>query len=397
MKDSLFQIIASSLSFILPKKSNLIILGGGDRKQFQGNGKYLLLYLKASQNKDLEFYWSAFTKKQRDYLRRLKLPFINPYSLKGFFKILRAKYLFLEKSTKDVYYSGSIIGRFNFIQTWHGTPMKKIGHEDIVYPNNLKGKIRKHSHRLQKQLGLLTRQRFKLILATSPKVQELFIKVFDNERVRVLGYPRNDVLFHTELAVDDLSSRFLFQKFNRIILYAPTFRDSKDSMSPFSMDLEGFNQQLKAKNFLFLIKKHPWQKNIEIQNGLSHILDISEEVDDIQELYPHVDLLVNDFSGAFFDFLMTGRPIIYYPYDYDQYIKEDRQLNLDYKKDLPGPFATTEAELIDLIFSVDLWSQEKAYRERYRRICEQFNQHVDGSSSIRLLQYLYPTQDFKEL
>src|SRR5699024_5687039 len=115
------------LSYLIPRKKNLIVCGGGDAGQFQGNPKYILLYLLKSKNKDLEFYWSSKSKEQRKKLKSLSIPFINPYSLKGFFIILRAKYLFIEKSSFDVYYSRSIFGRFNFIQTWHGTPLKKIG------------------------------------------------------------------------------------------------------------------------------------------------------------------------------------------------------------------------------------------------------------------------------
>src|SRR5699024_2758021 len=74
-----------------------------------------------------EYYWSSKTTKQQENLKLLKIPFINPYSWKGFFKLLRAKYMFIEKSSYDTYYSTSIFGRFNFIQTCHGSPQKKFG------------------------------------------------------------------------------------------------------------------------------------------------------------------------------------------------------------------------------------------------------------------------------
>lgn len=127
MKNYILFFLLVVLSYIVPKKKKLIICGAGDSKQFQGNPKYLLLHLRKNNDLNIEFYWSAKSQKQRDELRNLNIPFINPYTFQGFWKILRAKYMFIEKSSFDVYYTKNIFGRFNFIQTTHGSPLKKIG------------------------------------------------------------------------------------------------------------------------------------------------------------------------------------------------------------------------------------------------------------------------------
>src|SRR5699024_10824856 len=117
MKNKVLFSLLFLLSYFFPKKKNLLIFGGGDGKQFQGNSKYLLLFLMKNNVEGLEYYWSSKTTKQQENLKLLKIPFINHYSWKGFFKLLRAKYMFIEKSSYDTYYSRSIFGRFNFIQT----------------------------------------------------------------------------------------------------------------------------------------------------------------------------------------------------------------------------------------------------------------------------------------
>src|SRR5690606_19878170 len=124
MKNYCLHSLLLILSYIIPKKKNLIIFGAGDAKQFQGNPKYIYQYLRVNQCKSLESYWSAKSKMQQQFLADMNAPFIDPYSISGFFKILRAQYMVIEKSTFDVYYTKMIFGRFNFIQTWHGTPLK---------------------------------------------------------------------------------------------------------------------------------------------------------------------------------------------------------------------------------------------------------------------------------
>jgi len=44
------------LSYIIPKKDNLILLGSGGGNDFEGNPKYLFLYL-LKNKKRLHFYW----------------------------------------------------------------------------------------------------------------------------------------------------------------------------------------------------------------------------------------------------------------------------------------------------------------------------------------------------
>ena len=50
-------------------------------------------------------------------------------------------------------------------------------------------------------------------------------------------------------------------------------------------------------------------------------------------------MLITDYSGIFFDFLLLEKPIIFYCYDYYKYLKKDRELYFHYlDKDItPGP------------------------------------------------------------
>lgn len=384
------------LSFIIPKKKNLIVCGGGDAKHFQGNPKYILLYLLKYKNHHLEVYWSSKTKQQQDQLDSLNLPYIDPYSWVGFFTLLRANYIFIEKSSFDAYYIRSVFGRFNFIQTWHGTPIKKIGIDTEGQNTSLPLLSRQNSlfYKFLKGICFFSRQKFKLITAPSEITAKLFKRAFENKNVAVTGYPRNDIFFDHNLSIRDFEEELNLKSFDRVVLYAPTFRDNTQQTSPFTNPLNHYNNTLKDKNYLLLVKKHPWQKNLTIQKGLSHIKDVSIFVCDIQELLIHTDILITDFSSCFFDFMLSGKPIIYYSYDFESYIKQCRSLYIDYYKDLPGPFAKDEKELFDLVFSVEEWKNKILYKNQYKKVLDGYNTYQDGHSTKRLLEKLFPLQNF---
>lgn len=233
MKNYLLQLLLFLCSYFAPKKKNLVILGAGDSKQFQGNPKYVYQFL-CSVNSNLEFYWSAKSKDQREILANNGTPFINPYSVKGFFKILRAKYLIIEKSSFDIYYIKSIRGRFKFVQTWHGSPFKKVGvhaADHLSSSIHMSSNMESRKYRFLKRIKFFSRQKYKVITSPSEAVSKIFQGAFENENTVITGYPRNDVLFNAGLAVNDYAAKFEFSKYAKIILYAPTFRDNKDARS----------------------------------------------------------------------------------------------------------------------------------------------------------------------
>ena len=113
------------LSYIIPKNNNLYLFGAGRGTLFKGNPKYLYLYLLKNEY-PYQISWITKNRSVYDRLNEKSYPVLKMYSIMGFWKILKAKYLIIEMSARDVYFIGYIAGNFNFIQTWHGTPLKKI-------------------------------------------------------------------------------------------------------------------------------------------------------------------------------------------------------------------------------------------------------------------------------
>ena len=66
---------------------------------------------------------------------------------------------------------------------------------------------------------------------------------------------------------------------------------------------------------------------------------------DMTDLLAAADLLVTDYSSSLFDFSLTGRPMVLWAYDLDDYRERQRGLYLDPHTDLPGPVVATGQEV----------------------------------------------------
>jgi len=380
----IIQLIFSFLSYLIPKDKRLIVCGSGDGRLFNGNPKYLYMYLH-KHNTDIKYYWSTKNKDVYNSLKNLNYPVVLTNTLGGFFILLRARYFVIEKSSLDVTYTKSILGRFNYVQSNHGTPLKKVGNDAITL---IKNPI---IDRFMKKHKLYSKLKYKYFLSKSHEEDAILLSAFGNKNIITLGYPRNDSFFNKDLLFFNYYKKLNLNTFKKVFFYAPTFRDNYLSVVPFSDNIYNLNKYLNENNYVLFVKKHPMEKLLKIPKDLSNIKDISFEIDDIQEILPFVDVLITDYSSTFFDYILTGKPVIYYSYDFEEYLNNCRGMYYDYYKELPGPFAKTENELINLIKNIDLWSKKESYKHEYNKLVDKFNKFKDGNSSKRLINLLFST------
>jgi len=357
------------LSYIISRKKGLILLGGGLGKKFNGNSKYFYLYLirKHSERKlypCISFYWITESYKLYQELKEKNMPVLYKYSIRGFWQILRAEYIVIESGTAigegghDIGYERLFFGKFNIVQTWHGIPIKRICLDALEDRglNNVLEIVYYYLHK--KELSL-----YCCVPAQSKYDQQVLTKAFANPNARILGSARNDIFFDHQYSYKNYQQKFALDKYKKVILYAPTFRDRENSVKPFTEDdLDELNRFFVDQNYVFLVKKHAFDKNLVIPSDLLRIIDVSDKVDDIQEVLIHSDILITDYSSVCFDFALTGRPIIYYPYDFGDYLQSSRKLYIDYFTDMPGPFAKNARELLDLIVNWNIWFEDHNYQ-----------------------------------
>lgn len=357
-------------SFIIPKNKDLFLVGAREGNSFAENSKHIYLYANKIESSK-KFIWITKDNGVLNKLKNRNLPVVYMYSIIGFWLILRANKLILSSSQNDVSYFRILPGRFKSIQLWHGSPIKD-------FPFASKGKTL--PGKLNTIFLKLQYYKYEFVLHTCKKTKWVFEKCFLTKKVKVLGYPRNDCLFQpTNFEnIPDL------KKYKKVFLYMPTFRDTKSSVAPFSKKgLEKLNRFLRENEYILLTRKHFAEKNWKVEKSYSNILDVSK-IGDAQELMSKADVVISDYSGTILDFCLLNRPIIFYPYDYKEYLLESREISIDYFKDLPGPFAYSEDELLELLKNTDNWFNNKKYVLRYKDFVNNFNEFKDCNSSKRV-------------
>lgn len=252
-----------------------------------------------------------------------------------------------------------------YIQTWHGTPLKKIGLD--VPDSDLD-----YAHESEK---------FSYMISPSKYCTEKYISAFGLEGrediVLETGYPRNDALFTFDQAKVNAVLRELdIPRGKKLILYAPTFRDNKHSQvsgyeNATGIDFEKLREQL-GDEYLILFRAHYFvAKEMDFTKLKDFVIDVSD-YEDVNDLYIISDMLVTDYSSVFFDYANLKRPIIFYMYDYEDYKANARDFYLD-QNELPGPIAKTQDELVKAIEDTILFIPDA----RYSMFNQKFN-HLDG-------------------
>lgn len=382
-------IILVVLSHFIPKNRNLILFTSHHGELFKGNPKYLFLFLSKNKISEIKYFWITTNKKIYSDLKKQNYPVIFTLSWKGVIYALRAFYYVIDLDTSGCT-SGSFfasLGNFNIIQTWHGIALKKIGRDAS---NKEKGFLNK----ISTYFFLRLFKKAKLVL-TGSEIEEINMKKsFDVENTKTLGFPRNDVFFDKDMLFHDYIKILHLSKYEKIILYAPTWR-YKYEKKPFSEEfLMTLDNYLTETNQLMLVKAHPYDRSTKLTVNSRNILNISKNMEDIQEILVCTDLLITDYSSVFFDFVLTNRPVIFYPYDYDNYLDE-RDMYYDYYSEIIGPFAKNENELFGLIKNIGSWFNNKDYQEKYQLFKNSFHKYQDGKSSERVMTYLMKEMELK--
>ena len=247
----------------------------------------------------------------------------------------RAKYVFTDSGIRYKYVKkpGQV-----FVNTWHGTIMKLMG-IDNSYERLTMGII---------QRSILFSD---YLIFPSDYLKERLLKSFMLEDVypgKILlgGYPRNSV-FLDESKCIDFRSRFGLEN-HEIFIYMPTFKGlvdnrkdekQKDEVTEFLVKIdEGMND-----GQILFVKLHPYNTQKIDFDKYDHIMAFPEGFE-IYDIVNMADCLITDYSSVFFDFANTGRKIIIFNYDEEEYLA-DRGFYFPLS-DLPFPKVQTVTDLI---------------------------------------------------
>ena len=169
------------------------------------------------------------------------------------------------------------------------------------------------------------------------------------------GLPRNDVLYHvTKEEVIALKKNLGLPLDKKILLYAPTWRDSYDKGASYAikppMNLKKWEEKLKDE-YVLLFKTHTYTTNLLGIEFNDFALDFTS-YPVINDLFKVADILISDYSACIADFSILERPIISFAYDYDEY-KAARGLYIDFAKEMPNGILDTEDKVVNHILTMD--------------------------------------------
>jgi len=263
-----------------------------------------------------------------------------------------------------------------YLQTWHGTPLKKI-HFDALWAR---------PERLVPLNADIAR--WDLLLSPNADTTRTTRAAFGYRgEVAETGLPRNDVLsgpraqqirarVRRELEIPDDAP---------VVLYTPTWRDDLVGEGfPLQLDLEAFARRL--PDSVLLLRLHYLDSGrLGRLNGRG-VRDVSFHPE-ISELYLAADVLLTDYSSTMFDFAVTGKPIVFFTYDFAHYRDNLRGFYYDFSAVAPGPLLSTSPEVVDAL--TDLDEVRRTYDGAYSRFRERFCYLEDGRATERVVTRLF--------
>jgi CDP-glycerol glycerophosphotransferase len=276
------------------------------------------------------------------------------------------------------------------VQTWHGTPLKRLGVDLAAGTDNGMYSSDEVVQRYRQEAT-----RINYMLSPSNFCTEKFRSAFDlasmgkADCIIQQGYPRNDYL--SRFLPDDVRTtkvRLGIPENKKVILYAPTFRDNQHRAGrgfsfELAVDFCEWQRRL-GSDYIVLFRAHylvSSRLDLEMYNEFEY--DVSR-IGDINDLYIVSDILVTDYSSVFFDYAILHRPILFYMYDRADYAKELRGFYLDLDE-LPGPIIESEIDLLNAVISI----ADREDQLPYPLFEKKFFPLEDGKSAYRSLNEIH--------
>lgn len=271
-------------------------------------------------------------------------------------------------------------GQF-YLQTWHGgVSLKKV---EKAVENHLSADYVQASKKDSKLIDAM-------ISNSKWQTNDYRKNFWYDGPIYEVGLPRNDIFFgDNQKIINKVRSFFNIADYSKIILYAPTFRNNKsieEQQKMYTVNSEKIINICANKfnsDYIFIKRVHP---NIASNFKVDETDKIKDgnSYPDMQELLVAADILITDFSSSIFDFMLKSSRIFLYGTDYDDYLKNDRGLNFDIKKDLPFSFANTEAELLANIKNFN----EKEENIKIENMKSMLGLSDDGTASEKISAFL---------
>ena len=263
------------------------------------------------------------------------------------------------------------------VQTWHGTPLKRLGLDMLSFEHMGAG--------YQRDLVQQSAQ-WSHIVSPNAFCSEVFPSAFGySGPLLEFGSPRNDVL------VDDNdpneSARILADLGVAadvpVVLFAPTFRDGVRKNGAIHTDVGVDLDQLARNiggNAVVLFRAHNYVASMDTRSSGVQVINVSD-YPDIANLYRIADLLITDYSSVMFDFAVTGRPMVFHCPDLADYRDRLRGFYFDFEGTAPGPITVDAASLAECVVAGLNNGVPLSHRAAYDAFSKRYAGWEDGSAA----------------
>lgn len=365
---------------------NVWLFGSWFGQKYSDNSRAMYEYLLANEP-DITPMWITRNPKVYDRLKSMGRPVQMADSAEGISWCRKAGVVFVTTTPDEM--NSRYLNGARFVWLWHGMPLKQIMADEAKFLKGKQSLFKRFKVRLNHFLFPYDNcVPHDWVMNSADFFCPFFASAFEvpESQVWTDGYPRNDALF--EEGHEDIIRRYR-EKYPtaKFIIYMPTHRVNALKGTPFNgfegfgFDADRFNRVLEEQDYVFFNKGHFFDSGAGVKVSGERFVNVTD--DDYDNLYSFVkdmDLLITDFSSIYFDYIMLGKPIVTAPFDYDDYLKNERPLYFDYSR-----WGAARANNWDELFAI---LENRSYREPDRSEMELFHNNLDGNSCKRITEHL---------
>ena len=276
-----------------------------------------------------------------------------------------------------------------YLNTWHGTPLKRMGYDiqdgALHTANTIRNFVAADY--------LLAANRFMTdqMYASAYKLKGVY-----HGKIIEEGYPRIDRQVLTGEQADAVRARLTGGGIplgnRKIILYAPTWKGASfgrpdDDVAELVDWVAELESKIDTSEYCVLLKTHQRVHEMAARRPELVRLLVPNEIP-TNVILGVTDILVTDYSSIYFDFLATGRPVLFFTPDLDDYVGA-RGLYFE-PDELPGPACRTVDDLAARVrecAATDALPAE--FAERYQGARRDFCGFDDGAAAERVIDIVF--------
>lgn len=377
------------VGMLIPRDPSLWVFSR--KGMFGDNPRYLLEYVR-SIRPDLRCVWLAHTQAEYDAAKQSNVPVHMVGSLAGWWHTQRAGVGIVGMGLADLNTFG--LGGLPIVQLWHGVPLKKIGFDSDIYTSMGGGVLGRLLRRPIYWTKLYSQNRtLRMVTAPSERIAQRYASAFGlpKTRIAVTGDPKTDIILAGNTLPncvawrDRLHAHYGIAKDEKIVLYAPTWRDEGDvSLFPDGEQLQALNQLLRNSGAWLLLRAHraDGQEFSGVERDMRVRPMLNKDFPDVNYLLPNVDILISDYSGIITDFSLLSRPLIFLTPDLEHYSRT-RGLYEDYAEFTGGRWADNWPDAVKALREC-LAGDQDPYRAAARHVAARHISFFDTHNCARI-------------